>query len=108
MPDILQPTSAWRKHAESAVGQFRTLAVQRKQRLLFDDLVGAREQHRRKVEAERLGSLEIDDEFELGRLQHRKVGRLVALENSANVDTGLAIRIYNAGAVADQTAGLVG
>jgi hypothetical protein len=35
------------------------------------------------VEAERLGGLEIDDEFELGRLIDRQVGRLGALAASA-------------------------
>ena len=33
---------------------------------LFDHLVGEREQLRRRVEAERLGGLEIDEEFILG------------------------------------------
>ena len=48
---------------------------------------------RRHVEAERLGGLEIDDQFELGRLLDRQVGRLGALENAAGVDAGLPIRI---------------
>jgi hypothetical protein len=38
---------------------------------LFDNLVGEREQRRRHVEAERLGSLEVDYQFELGRLLDR-------------------------------------
>ena len=44
------------------------------------------------VEAERLGGLEIDDELELGRLHHRQVGRLLALENAADIDAGLRDR----------------
>ena len=35
-------------------------------RSLFDHLVGAGEQHRRHLQAERLSGLEVDDELELG------------------------------------------
>ena len=45
------------------------------------------------VEAERLGGLEVDDQLELGRLHDRQVGRLLALENAAGIDAGLAICI---------------
>ena len=37
---------------------------------------------------------------------HRQVGRLLALEDAAGIDAGLAIRIGEAGAVAHQAAGL--
>jgi hypothetical protein len=39
--------------------------------LSFDHLVGAREQRRRHVNSERLGSLHIDDQFEMGWLFDR-------------------------------------
>ena len=35
------------------------------------------------VEAERLGGLEVDDQLELGRLPHRQIGRLLALEDAS-------------------------
>ena len=40
-------------------------------------------------QAERLGGLEVDDQLELGRLHHRQVGRLVALEDPAGIDADL-------------------
>jgi hypothetical protein len=39
----------------------------------FDRLVDAHQQRRRNVEAERLGSLEIEHELEPGRLYDRKI-----------------------------------
>jgi hypothetical protein len=64
---------------------------------LFDHLVGVREQRRRHVEAERFSCLEIDDELVFGRLNHRQVARLGALEDAASVPTGQAICIREAG-----------
>ena len=58
------------------------------------------------VEAERLGGLEVDDQLELGRLHHRQVGGLFALENPADVDAGLAISSGMIGSVAHQAAGI--
>ena len=42
----------------------------------------------RHLDAERLGSLEVDEELELGRLHHRQVPGLLTLENPADVDAG--------------------
>jgi hypothetical protein len=42
---------------------------------LFDHLVGASDESRWHVEAERLSNLEVDDEFELGGLHHWQIGR---------------------------------
>src|SRR5215510_12521093 len=49
----------------------------------FDHLVGAGEERRRHVEAERARGLQVDDELELGRAHDRQVGRFLALEDAA-------------------------
>ena len=43
---------------------------------------------RRHVEAERLGGLEVDDQLELGRVLHRQVARLLALEDAVDIAGG--------------------
>ena len=53
---------------------------------------------------ERLCGLEVDDEFELGRLYDRQVGGLLALEIFCGIHALQAIGIDNAGAVADEAA----
>src|SRR5580658_2663828 len=56
----------------------------------------------RNCEAERLGRLHIDYEFELGRLLHRQVDGLLALEDTSDIIAGLTHRVGYAGAVAHE------
>src|SRR5262249_45143453 len=73
---------------------------------LFDHLVGLRKQRRRHGEADRLGGLEVDHEIERCWLHHWKFGGPFAFENSASIDSNLAIGISQAGAIADKSSRL--
>src|SRR5262249_18134637 len=70
----------------------------------LDHLVGASEQRRRHLEAERPGRLQIDHQLEFSRLHDWQFSRPRPFENSAGVDTGEAPSIRDAGSVADQAA----
>src|SRR5881396_2521426 len=54
----------------------------------FNHLISAAEHGLRDGEAERLCGLEVDDQLVLGRRLHRKVGRLLALEDAIDVTGG--------------------
>src|SRR5262245_20040206 len=69
----------------------------------FDHLVGAGEQRRRHLKAERLGGPNIDYQLEFGRLYNWQVGCLFALENAADIDTHLTTHVRKIGPVAHQT-----
>ena len=55
-------------------------------------------------EAERPGGLEVDDEFECGRLLDRKISRLSSLQDAVDIASGAAKDVENAGAVGDEEA----
>src|SRR5262249_3329182 len=66
---------------------------------------GKREQPVRNLEPERLGSLEVDQEFKFGGLHDREVRRPLALENATCVDATLAKCVTGVGTIRHQAAG---
>src|SRR5262249_58279370 len=73
---------------------------------LFDHFVGELLQLQRHFQAERLGSLEVDDELEFARLHDRQSGGLLTLEDAADIDGGLAVRVGQARGVGHEAAGV--
>src|SRR5262245_11355288 len=65
----------------------------------LDHLVSGNEQSRWYGQAERLRSLEIDDQLEFYRLLHRQVRWLSAFENPPGIDAREAKRIGKVGSV---------
>src|SRR6516162_2988374 len=57
-------------------------------RFLFDHLVGEQQERLRDRQAKGLGSREIDDEIEFGRLLHRQFSRLRPAQNLVNIISG--------------------
>ena len=66
---------------------------------LFDHLVGATEDGKWNVQAERPGGLEVDDQLYPRSLLNRQIRRLLAIENPADIDADDAMLISGAGAV---------
>src|SRR3954468_16398781 len=73
--------------------------------MLFDHLVGGREQRRWYVEAERLGGFKIDYELDLRGLHDRQVGWPFTLENPPDIDASLTIGVGETTSIAHQAAG---
>src|SRR5262249_56118841 len=88
-----------------AGGEFVGAVWRRKAASHSNRLVGARLQRQGYSEAERSRGLEVDHQFEFGRLLDRRIGWLFALDNAASVDVGLPKRIGSVGTVAHESAG---
>src|SRR5262249_46998779 len=71
---------------------------------LFDHLVGDREQLVWNGEAERLRSLEVDGQLELGRHLDRQVSRSCASKDAIDVGRSSPVQIDAVDAIGDQTA----
>jgi hypothetical protein len=69
---------------------------------LFDHLVGAGEQRRRHLKAERLRSLQVDHQLVLGRRLHREVSGFLALEDAVDISRRAPMRVDRIGPVGDQ------
>src|SRR5215510_4151689 len=78
--------------------------MRRSKRGLFDHLVGAAEQWQRHADAERLGSLEIEEHLDFRGLLNRQLADLFAFENTPGIDASQAIRLGNGAAIAHQAA----
>src|SRR6266852_1403181 len=72
----------------------------------FNHIIGAQQNRWRHLKAERPRGLEVDGQLESCRLHDRKVGRLLALQNAADVEPGLASRLEPVVRIAHQPASL--
>src|SRR5215813_11770597 len=73
---------------------------------LFDYLVGASKQRYWDTDAERLGSLEIDDKLKLSRSLDGQLARLFTLEDTIDIRSRAPMLIYKVGAVGQQAASI--
>ena len=71
----------------------------------LDHLVSAAEQRAGNSEPERPGGPEVEEQFDLRRLLHRQIGRLLILKDSAGVYASQTDGVRDIASVAHQSAG---
>jgi hypothetical protein len=71
---------------------------------LLDHLVGTREQSRRYLDADRLGSFEVDYEFKARRLDNRQVGGFLTFEDAPSIPSCFSTDFIPIRAVTHQAA----
>jgi hypothetical protein len=71
---------------------------------LLQHLVGTRKEGGRDFEPERLGRVEVNDQVILDRRLHRKLGCLLALEDTVDVTGGASVLLYVIDTIGNQAA----
>src|SRR6516164_3922768 len=79
-------------------------AINRHNRRLFDDLVGAQQNRWGYGKTERVGSLAVHDHLELGRKLHREIARLLAAQDAIHIGGGATPGVYPVDSVGEQAA----
>jgi hypothetical protein len=74
----------WNIHIRQQPG-LKTLAADGLTSSSLDDVIGSEQQRPRDRQAQRLGSLEVDDQLELGRLLYRKIAGSGAFEDLVDI-----------------------
>ena len=72
--------------------------------LLFDHLVGAKQDRLRHHKAERLGGLEVHNHLKFCRELHREIARLRSAQDAVDIGGGATIGVYPVGSVGEQIA----
>jgi hypothetical protein len=71
---------------------------------LLDQLVSAGEQRGRHGQPQRFCGLQVERQFELGRLDNRQIGRFLTLQDARHVGSGSTKGVVDAGRITDEAA----
>ena len=87
-----------------ALQRMESCAINRHNRQLFDDLVGAQHYRWGYGKAERLGGLEVQDHLKFCWQLHREITRLRAAQNAIDISGRATIEAYRVDSVGEQAA----